>query len=268
MTPAPLLAALLHVWASLYADLSLGAAVETNLNHAASSGERQAAGLLDVALVGGIEQEQGTLDYWIEAGYDLTYYPAFGDFTSHAGTLALGGSLQLPYALSVRLSPFVSGLAYGDSARDSILAGGTVSLRWRPLDVLHASLRFNPSVRVARDDVFDATVMRGGAFVGVLPWHWLDLALGYTLESSDVVLYSNVVTSMSTPRGRGRRVTSFGLGEIASRQHASIHGLHASAIAQLPLGIYVAAGYTGSWVELGTQSYVDHLLAARVGVML
>lgn len=267
MPPAPLFAALLRVCASIYADLSLGAAVDTNLNHAPSGTQRQAAGIGDLSVMAGLDAERGSLDYWAEVGYDFTYYPAYSDFTSHAGTLSVGASLQLPHALSLRLSPFVSGQVYGDSARDSLSAGGSLALRLRPLHWLRASLRFSPSFRGARDDVFDATTWRGGAFIEVSPLDWLSVSAGYTLATSDVVLYSTTTSAGST-RGRGRRVSSFGSIEVATRARATIHALHASASAELPLGAYILVAYTGSGVELGTQSYVDHVVAARLGLLL
>lgn len=174
---------------------------------------------------------------------------------------------QVPHELSIRLSPFVSGQVYGDSARDSLIAGGSLALRYRPLDWLRASLRFSPSLRSARDEVFDATTWRGGIFVEVLPQPWFALSTGYTLAASDVVLYSTV-TSASSTRGIGRRVSSFGLSEVATRRQAIIHALHASATAQLPLSCYIVASYSGSSVVLGAQSYVDHIVSLRLGVLL
>lgn len=259
---------------SLYADVSLGAWLDTNVNHAAQTAEAQAAGAGDLSLVLGIDHAWDKLSGWAEGGYDFTYYPEFSDFTSHTGMLAAGASWDFSDSWSVRLRLFGSGSSFGDSARDGFSEGGALGLRWRPLSWLRLSMAAGPSWRQASDEVFSVSTVRAGMFVSVLPARWLDATAGYLLAATQTVLYSTVVTqssmdtSTSRGRGRGRQVTTFGETVVATREPALMHIAMLSATFKLPLGLYATASYTVSQVEAESQAYLDQVLAARVGWLL
>lgn len=258
-----------------YVELSVGGGVESNVNHANTAAEEQAAGYGDLSALAGLSHADESdaperPEVWLEMGYDLLWFPEITDLTSHALSLSVGGAFDPLRDVTLSAIPFVTGVVYDDSARNVVRTGGALGVRWRARRWLHTAVRLHPSVQLARDDVFSSTSLGGTATVKVLPADWVAALIGYSLSVSDVVLYTSTLSPgvESQPRRRGRPVATFGEEVLATKERATIHSLLASVTFTTAWGLYTIVGYTGSYVgSIGSQSYVDHVVALRVGYL-